>query len=78
MRAFAKSLSDRPMDMEQVALAREKVREVGGEGLLVEAACIAAGFTLMTRVVDATGRKVIPNMIEKIRQTYYANPELNK
>ena len=66
------------MDMEQVALTREKVREVGGEGLLVEAACIAAGFTLMTRVVDATGRKVLPDMVNRIHQTYYKNPQLNQ
>jgi len=65
LNAFGAAFAERPIDIEAVDRLREEVRAVGGDGLVMEASTIAGAFSLMTKVVDATGRKPEDQMLEK-------------
>ena len=51
-----------PFDAKTVERAREKVKEVGGIELVVEACIIARAFEYgsLTKLVDGTGRELPP------------------
>merc|ERR1712151_836087 len=70
LESFGATLADRPMDMERVSIIREKLRNVGGDALVVEAATMVGAFALMTCVVDATGRKPFPGMAEAFAKKF--------
>jgi len=72
---FGAAMAERPIDMETVAKAREDVSEKGGFGLVVEAASTIGAFALMTSVVDTTGRKEIPGIVEKTIKKFSAYKE---
>lgn len=63
-------MAQRPLDMEAVKKVREEVRKVGGEALIIEASTIVGAFGLMTCVVDSTGRKEIPDIVEKTMKKF--------
>jgi len=52
-----------PFDAKTVERAREKVKEVGGMELVVEACIIAGAFESITKLVDGTGRELPPKWI---------------
>lgn len=58
LESFGKVCAKRPIDMDSISKAREEVLSLGGPELVLEASSIVGGFSLMTKVVDATGRIV--------------------
>lgn len=67
LEAFARAMASRPLDMKDVEKTREEVRQVGGEGLVVESSTVVGGFALTTKVVDGTARFADPNIQKRIR-----------
>lgn len=52
-----------PFEVKTVERAREKVKEVGGMELVVEACIIAGAFESITKLVDGTGCGLPPKWI---------------
>jgi len=53
---FARACAQRPFDEEKVSVCREKLRAVGGDGLVIEASTTIGNFSCITKIVDTTGR----------------------
>ena len=53
---FARACAQRPFDEEKVSVCREKVRALGGDGLVMEASTTIGNFSCITKIVDTTGR----------------------
>jgi len=56
LEAFGAALAQRPIDMKAVARAREDVRNISSDEIVLETACVAASFASITKVVETTGR----------------------
>lgn len=68
LRNFSSAVARLALGLEGTHAALEKVKEVGGIELAVEAAAVAGGFEMMTKVVDATGRKPPPMHVQRVFQ----------
>ena len=55
--SFANLVALQPLDMSSVLESIEPIRECGGDELVIEAIGVATGFSTITKVVDATGKK---------------------
>jgi len=53
---FARACAQRPFDKDKVSACREKLRSVGGDGLVIEVSATIGNFSCITKVVDVTGR----------------------
>jgi len=62
--AYGEAFSERPFNNDIINSTREDVRAAGGNELVLEASYIIGAYCLMTKVVDATGRKSVGNMEE--------------
>ena len=76
MEAFARAMASRPMDLSVVEKARDGVREVGGDGMVVEASAVVGGFTLTTRVVDGTGRFADPKLMKFLSRMFFVKKNM--
>jgi len=56
------------LDVTKVQTALEKVKKVGGMELAIEAVAVAGAFEIITKVVDASGRKAPPHHVQRVKQ----------
>ena len=69
-------MAARPLDLSAVEKARDEVREVGGDGMVVEASAVVGGFALTTRVVDSTGRFADPKLMKFLSRLFFVKKNM--
>jgi len=57
-----------PFDAGKIERAREKVFEIGGMELVVEACAVAGVFESLTKLIDVTGRTLPPEWMQGLVQ----------
>jgi hypothetical protein len=61
--ALVAAVASRPVDMDSLIRAQDKVRKEQGEGTLIESALVLGWMEGFTKVTDATGRKPLPSFL---------------
>lgn len=70
LEAFGAAFAERPLNKDKTQEAREKLRALRGDEFVFESALIVGAFALMTKIVDTTGRKAVPGMVEKTLEKF--------
>ncbi|KAL7502513.1 hypothetical protein ACHAWX_000504 [Stephanocyclus meneghinianus] len=65
---FGSAMANLAVDVQKAPSALEEVKKIGGMELAVEAVCVAGAFEMMTKVVDASGRKAQSKQLLKVMQ----------
>jgi len=65
---FSSAVANLALDVEKARSALVEVKKVGGMELAVEAAAVAGGFEMITKVVDASGRKESSKGAQRVEQ----------
>lgn len=65
---FSSAVANLALDVNKAQSALLEVKKVGGMELAVEAAAVAGGFEMITKVVDASGRKEAPKGVQRVEQ----------
>lgn len=76
LEAFGRAMASRPLDLSEVEKARNEVRDVGGDGMVVEASAVVGGFSLTTRVVDGTGRFADPKLMKFLSRMFFVKKNI--
>ena len=61
LKSLAESIATRPLDLSEVAKARDNIVSTLGRGALVEAAGVAGTFEMMTKLTTSTGKLESPH-----------------
>jgi len=59
LRAFAAALAQPRLDVAQMTAARRELQAQFGRAVVVDAACIAAYFSAISRLVDSTNHRMV-------------------
>lgn len=68
MLEFGSAVVNLALDVEKAQGALVDVKKVGGMELAIEAAAVAGGFEMITKVVDASGRKEASKRVQRVEQ----------
>ena len=67
MLEFGSAVANMALDVAKVQTALEKIKKVGGMELAIEAV-VAGAFEIITKGVDASGRKAPPHHVQRVKQ----------
>ena len=65
---FGSAVANMALDVAKVQTALEKIKKVGGMELAIEAVAVAGAFEIITKGVDASGRKAPPHHVQRFKQ----------